>query len=123
MNQHLLRLTSNDWKRFVEVPSFTSAWQWLGLTDDDLRSLQLQLVASPEAGAVVRDSNGLRKLRFAPRGRGKRGAFRIGYVYFHASATICLLAVYAKNDKADLTADERRGIKKLIDYLRDWVQL
>ncbi|HEY7117367.1 MAG TPA: hypothetical protein VH475_12315 [Tepidisphaeraceae bacterium] len=73
-----------DWKRFIELPYFRAKWIHLGLTDDDLRALQLALTAAPDRWPVVSGTGGLRKVRFAKSksNRGKSGSFRIRYVYF-----------------------------------------
>jgi hypothetical protein len=62
---------------------------------------------------------GLRKLRFSPsRWRcGKSGALRIGYSHDAKLQKVLVLAVYAKNDKANLTPSERREIKRVLDLL------
>lgn len=74
------------------------------------------MLARPEAGAVMAGTGGLRKIRFAPPSRhsGKSGAFRVGYVYFRDARAIMLLAIFAKNDQANLTAAERSLYRNLI---------
>jgi mRNA-degrading endonuclease RelE of RelBE toxin-antitoxin system len=62
----------------VETPVFTRRVLKL-LTDDDYRLLQQELVGRPEVGDIIRGSGGLRKVRWAATGRGKRGGVRIIY--------------------------------------------
>ena len=64
-------------------------------------------------------TGGLRKLRFAPSRwrRGKSGGLRIGYAQDARLEKVLVLAVYAKNDKSNLTAVERRDIKRILDAL------
>ena len=61
---------------FVETTAFTAHWGRLGLSDRDLRALQLMLIADPNAGAVAAGTSGVRRLRFAApgSGRGKSGS-------------------------------------------------
>ena len=61
---------------FVELTPFVEfrAKYWV---DEDLRGLQNYLLASPDAGDVIRGGNGLRKLRWSAQGRGKRGGARV----------------------------------------------
>jgi hypothetical protein len=61
----------------------------------------------------------LRKIRFAPPSRhtGKRGALRIGYVYFRVADSVYLLTVFPKNEQANLTAAEKTEARKLIAWI------
>lgn len=114
-----------DWKRFVEIPYFTNKWRYLGLNDQDLHTLQLVLLSNPRVGAVMKGTGGLRKCRFAPRsaGKGKSGAFRVGYVYFEQFDVICLLAVFAKKDAANLSKTEQNALRTAIERLYNWVAM
>ena len=84
------------------------------LTPEDYRALQLHLVGRPDAGMVIPGSGGLRKLRWAATGRGKRGGARvIYYCYVEASRTYLLL-LYAKNERDDLSPEQKRTLKRLV---------
>lgn len=103
---------------FVMLSLFERQWEKLGLTDDDLRRLQEQLLQNPKAGDVIQGTGGLRKIRFAFEHRGKSGSSRVAYVDFTVDKEIYLLAVYAKNEKENLSKAERNDIKKLIENLK-----
>lgn len=107
------------YRTFKYLWGFVREWDRLGLTDDDLRELEYAILANPDAGAVIAGTGGLRKLRFSPSNwrRGKRGALRIGYSHDARLEKVLMIAVYAKNDKANLTPAERREIKRLLDAL------
>ena len=62
----------------VETPVFTRRVLKL-MSDEDYRALQQRLVVNPEVGALIRHSGGLRKVRWASVGRGKRGGVRAIY--------------------------------------------
>ena len=99
--------------RFVETPTFTASVR-LHLTDEQYRALQLALVLRPEQGAVIRGSGGLRKLRWAVEGRGKRGGVRTIY-YWAVEEHICfMLYVYAKNEQGDLTLAQMKVLSRLV---------
>jgi hypothetical protein len=88
------------------------------LSDDERHELIDMLAKNPTAGVVIPDTGGLRKMRWAVRGRGKRGGARIIY-YFHDHAMpLFLLSVYAKNDKVDLNANEKSTLKCVVEILR-----
>jgi hypothetical protein len=82
---------------------------------EEYRALQLHLVARPDAGQVIPGTGGLRKLRWSARGQGKRGGARIIYFWFVARARIYLLAIYAKNEQDDLSAEEKRVLRGLVE--------
>ena len=67
---------------FIEAPLFTQLLADF-LTDDEYRGLQEQLAREPEAGDVMPETGGFRKLRWADtrRGKGKRGGLRV--IYHH----------------------------------------
>jgi mRNA-degrading endonuclease RelE of RelBE toxin-antitoxin system len=66
---------------------------------------------NPEAGVIVKDSGGVRKLRWAIPGKGKRGGARVIYYFHDEEIPILALRLYAKNEKADLTAQDRKQMK------------
>jgi hypothetical protein len=72
----------------------------------------------PDAGDVIPGSGGVRKLRWAAKGKGKRGGARIIYLYLVAAARVYLMRCYAKNVKTDLTADEKRQLRQIAVYLK-----
>lgn len=99
---------------FVETSIFTRQIQ--ALVDDEVyRILQLQLCLDPKAGAVIRDSGGLRKVRIAARGKGKRGGARVIYFHLEVRNQIAMLLAYGKDEQDDLSAEQRA-------MLRQWVQ-
>jgi hypothetical protein len=121
MSKRYRHLPSEQYRTFRYLHGFVAAWNKLGLTDDDLRELESLILETPEAGDVIVGSGGLRKLRFPPAGwnRGKRGALRIGYAHNPALEKVVMIAVYEKQDKANLTASERRQIRIFLDRFWD----
>lgn len=85
------------------------------LDDDDLARVQGLLLARPDAGKVIPKSGGLRKLRVAAKGHGKRGGARMIYYWVVARDRILLLDIYAKNEKDDLSAGELKQLRTLIE--------
>lgn len=104
---------------FVELPLFRSKWDSLGLNDADLRRLQMELLEDPKVGDVMKGTGGVRKMRFAFEHQGKSGGIRVIYVDFEVYEKIYLLTAYTKNEKENLTKDERNEIKKLITVLEN----
>ena len=99
---------------FVESKLFT---RLVGdyLTDDEYSRLQAALAEAPESGAVVPGSGGVRKLRWAQPGRGKRGGIRVIYYAKTREGVIWLLTIYAKNEEKNIPAHVLRKIKEELD--------
>ena len=85
------------------------------LSDDDLSRLQGYLNENPQAGDIIRESGGVRKLRWGAPGRGKRGGFRIIYYLRSQQDEIWLLTLYAKNASERISARILKTIKEEID--------
>lgn len=81
---------------FIETSLFTRLVKDY-LTDDDYAALQQELIRNPEAGAVVKGSGGVRKIRWAAKGRGKSGGYRVIYLVRRPKGVIWLLTMYPKN--------------------------
>lgn len=107
-----------DYFGFTETERFVKRAEKL-LGAEIVSELQLYLCQYAEDGLIIPASNGIRKLRWAASGRGKRGGARIIYYFANAAGRIFLLDIYAKNEKADLTADE---IKDLKDAVKFWLE-
>jgi len=98
----------------VETSVFTRRVTAL-LPDEEYREFQASLIADPKAGDRISGSGGLRKIRWAAKGRGKRGGVRIIYYHISTRARIYLLVIYAKSEKDDLTSAELRVLKHLME--------
>ncbi|HEX5354232.1 MAG TPA: hypothetical protein VFW60_09145 [Rhodanobacteraceae bacterium] len=97
---------------FIETSIFTRQVLEL-LTDDEHADFQSKLAANPLAGDMIENTGGLRKVRVAAQGRGKRGGAHVIYYYLGSAAQIRLLPIYAKGRKDDLSADEKRTLRGL----------
>jgi hypothetical protein len=75
------------------------------------------IAANPEAGEIIPQTGGVRKVRWALPGKGKSGGARVIYYYHDERVPIFLLTAYAKNQKENLTAAERNEMKQLVPRL------
>ena len=73
--------------------------------------------ANPEAGDLMRETGGVRKLRWALAGVGKRGGARVIYYFHSENLPVFVLAAYGKNEKENLSQAERNAISKLVPIL------
>lgn len=99
------------------MPIFDKQWCAMGLDDNDLQALQIELLKDPQIGSVIKGTGKLRKMRFAFPNRGKSGSSRVLYVDFVLAETIYLIFAYPKNEKDNLTDEERNNIKKMIEKI------
>lgn len=106
-------------RTFKEVPTFTRKWKELGLTDENLRDLQNILLENPKAGDAIQGTGGIRKIRIPIENKGKRGGGRVIYVDIELKETIYFINVYAKNEKDDLTEEEKKAFKAVVKILKE----
>jgi hypothetical protein len=90
----------------------------MGLSDEDRRRLENEIITNPQIGTVMRGAGGLRKMRFAFVEKGKSGSGRILYVDFVVFECVYLITAYPKNQKENITPREREIYKKIIEQTR-----
>lgn len=98
---------------FVETTLFTRQVR-AAMTDDEYAGMQEWLVARPDAGTLMPGGGGLRKLRWAGSGRGKRGGCRVIYYWASTCDVIVLFYLYRKNETEDLTREQLAALRKLV---------
>lgn len=87
------------------------------LSDDEYRRLQMYLIEQPDAGAVIRGSGGVRKVRWAAGGKGKSGGLRVIYYWVKTDEQIFLLTLYGKGEQETLSAADLKRVMKLVKEL------
>ena len=75
-----------------------------------------------EAGALIQGAAGLQKIRWTRPGIGKRGGVRVIYYYYDQEAPVFLVTAFAKNEKEDLTSDDRKYLTGLIEILKNEIK-
>lgn len=101
----------------AETPIFTRQAEKL-FDEEGKRALIDYLAENPLAGDEIPGTGGVRKLRFAASGRGKRGGARVIYYYLDDTMPLYALLAYAKNMQDDMTPDERRLVSALASALK-----
>ncbi len=105
-------------RRFIYTAPFRRCWKAMGLSDDDLLLLEDVLLRDPQRGDVIEGTGGARKLRIQLEGRGKSGGGRVIYLDVFEREDLYLLFAYPKNVQEDLTSEQRKAIRKLIEAIR-----
>ena len=85
------------------------------LTDEEYGELQRVLISDPEAGDLIPDSGGVRKIRWGVKGRGKRGGLRVIYYTRVRQGVIWMLTLYPKNVTDNIPGSMLKKIRKEID--------
>lgn len=94
---------------FIETSAFSALLEdWL--SDEEYRGLQSYLIERPDAGDIIRGSGGIRKLRWAAKGKGKSGGVRLIYYWAKAPEQIYLLTMYGKSERTDI---DRAALKRI----------
>ena len=115
----------------AELVGFAKDAEAAGMCGEELRRLIDRLAANPQAGDLIVGTGGARKVRVAGRGKGRSGGFRVISYFAGEDLPVFLVTVFAKGDRADLSAAERAEIKRELAHLaseyrkgrRTWARL
>ena len=103
----------------VETPIFIQSAKKTGVTAEELSEIITLLATTPDAGEVMPGTGGARKLRFAARGKGKSGGYRVITFYSGEDIPVFLLDIYAKGEKINLTQAEKNTLRKILKDIVD----
>src|SRR5688572_15431517 len=96
----------------VETALFIRSAKDAEVSEEEVDAIKLFLALSPDAGDEISGTGGARKLRFAARGKGKSGGYRVITFYSGIDIPVFLLDIYAKGDQLDLTQSDKNMMKK-----------
>jgi mRNA-degrading endonuclease RelE of RelBE toxin-antitoxin system len=100
----------------AELPSYRTFAE-KHLPENERQNIIDFLAKNPKSGDIIQGTGGIRKLRWGKGDRGKSGGVRIIY-YFHSDKLpLYLVTLFAKNERDNLTAQERNDLSKLVDIL------
>lgn len=102
---------------FIETRIFSKRIVSL-LDDDSLAGFQKELVCDPEKGPVIEGTGGLRKIRWKLPGKGKSGGIRVIYLHLKLKGRIYLVFVFAKDERDNLTASQKKDLKKMVEAIK-----
>lgn len=108
---------SRNMHAIIETPQYLSNVRSAKLTPDEAEEIVLIIAQNPTSGVVIPQSGGARKLRFAGKGKGKSGGYRVITFWGGEDIPVFLLALYAKNERADLTPGERKDFRAFLTAL------
>ncbi|MHC1759419.1 MAG: type II toxin-antitoxin system RelE/ParE family toxin [Negativicutes bacterium] len=101
----------------VELTPFLHAVQDIG-DDAERASFTTYIAENYEDGDLIQGTGGLRKLRWKRPCIGKRGGVRIIYYYYDQQAPVYLITAFAKNEKENLTNEDKKYLAALTAQLK-----
>ena len=105
----------------IRTPTFLSDAKAAALSDDEQNDIVSEISKNPLAGALMEGTGGCRKLRFAGKGKGKRGGFRTVHYYAGDDVPVLLLALIDKGEDENLSKAERNELRtELVGYADDY---
>jgi hypothetical protein len=104
----------------IETPDFIRDAADSGLSGDEVAKIVSCVSVDPSAGDLMAGTGGARKVRFAGRGKGKSGGYRV-VTYFCGDddVPVFLLGVFGKGEKDNLTKAERNELRKELAALAE----
>jgi len=106
-------MSSPSWITVVETAAYLSDATKL-LSDEERRAVGNMIAQDPECGVIMKETGGVRKVRLALDGRGKSGGARVVYFFHNVAMPVYLLAIFAKNEKDNLSAAEKAALRKFV---------
>jgi len=97
----------------AELPQFVRDADAARLSEDERTAIIDAISRDPRKGDEIRGSGGVRKVRFAGRGKGKSGGYRVVTAYFGPDVPVYLIAMLSKGERANFSAQEIAGFKKM----------
>lgn len=109
-------------RTFVQTTAFSASLDRLinqgKLLWEDYLEIENSLLKNPDEGDVITGTGGLRKVRLKSSTKGKRGGFRVCYLDVPSKAKLHFIHLYPKNEKDDLSKDEKKLLKNLVEVLK-----
>ena len=105
-------------REFVYTEPFRRSWKAMGLGEEKKKKLEEMLLENPKAGDVIEGTGGARKIRIQMENRGKSGGARVIYVDVFRKEKLYLLLAYPKNVQDDLTPEQKKMIRNLVDAIK-----
>ncbi len=88
------------------------------LSEDERMAMEFYVASAPEVHPVIPGTGGFRKVRWARRGKGKSGGFRVVYFFLAEPGRIFMASIYAKSRKETLSAADRDVLARLAAQIR-----
>ncbi|MBS0616480.1 MAG: type II toxin-antitoxin system RelE/ParE family toxin [Verrucomicrobia bacterium] len=110
-------------REVIQIPGFSRRVKELirahKLKEENFETFKSVLAEHPEMGDVIQGTGGVRKARLRSASKGKSGGFRVCYYFLDVgTGRVYLLTIYSKNEKEDLSANEKKELKELVNVIK-----
>ncbi len=100
----------------VELSTFLRSAEAAGMDEAERGALVDHLARNPLTGALIKETGGVRKLRFARPGGGKSGGFRAVYYFHDEGAPIYAILAYGKGQQVELSPPQRKAAASRVSH-------
>ena len=108
-------------KTVIQPAGFLSEIRSSGMSEHGHDTIVALIASDPDQGVVMAGTGGARKMRFAGRGRGKSGGYRVVFYPAPDDVPVLMLALIDKGDRANLSDAECNELRKeLAGYVDDY---
>ena len=105
----------------IETPAYLASADEEGLAESERAAIAAALAQNPTAGDLMPGTGGARKVRFAGRGKGKSGGYRVITFYGGEDIPVFLLDIFGKGSRDNLSKAERNELRTTLTALpRAW---
>ncbi|TGK45977.1 type II toxin-antitoxin system RelE/ParE family toxin [Leptospira kanakyensis] len=104
---------------FIHLPDFDKFWKKAKLDDQELLEFQNHLLENPKSGVVIKETNGIRKIRWNKKGFGKSSGIRVFYLDVEEFEILFLITLIEKNESENLTKAELKILGQMTLVLKE----
>lgn len=98
----------------IETAGFIRDARRAGLPEGDRAAIVSAFARTPDSGDEIQGTGGARKTRFAGRGKGKRGGYRVISYYAGPDVPVFLLNLFSKGERADISQADRNELRSIL---------
>jgi hypothetical protein len=88
------------------------------MNEDERMAMEFYIACAPEDHPVIPGAGGFRKARWARRGKGKSGGFRVVYFFLAVPGRIYMALIYPKSRMENLSVADRNVLAKLAAQIK-----
>jgi hypothetical protein len=114
---HIRSLRIFDYATVIETSAYLASADYEEVTEDERAAIVAYIARRPTRGDLMRETGGARTVRFAGKGKGKSGGYRVITYFAAADVPVFLLDIYSKGTKANLSKAQRNTLRRILSTL------